>query len=62
MTFLGRLTRGGDPGAATASAVCDAAVLEWDPHGGVGETPSPLMTRSPRYEPGEGSRAHTQCP
>ena len=28
----------------------------------VGETPSPLMTRSPRYEPGEGSRAHTQCP
>jgi len=28
----------------------------------VGETPSPLMTRSPRYEPGEGSRAPTQCP
>jgi len=28
----------------------------------VGETPSPLMTRSPRYEPGEGPRAHTQCP
>jgi len=28
----------------------------------VGETPFPLMTRSPRYEPGEGPRAHTQCP
>jgi len=28
----------------------------------VGETPSPLMTRFLRYQPGEGPRAHTQCP
>jgi len=39
-----------------------AAVCIADDVGIVGETPSPLMSRSPRYEPGEGSRAHTQCP
>jgi len=33
-----------------------------DIEGVVGETPFPLMTRSPRYEPGGGSRAPTQCP
>jgi len=40
----------------------DGEVQNWDNSVCVGGTPSPLMTRSPRYEPGEGTRAHTQCP